>query len=391
MTQCDSAILDTLAALGTSIKSAGVKAAEAADAPTSHPVGDAPSGDQPAEEGEFSKTNESDSKETAGPQGIDSASDGAVNPVKKEENLANQEPLDPTSVDGAVPSEIDPKKTVQSGDSDSDTGELGGPGEATGEGEGNISGVGGPKFSEKSSAAIEACDDFLKGASAIVPVEDEGVEAPKKEADEDLIPKEDAEVLIEEEKQAEAQVNAALESLNILADASLETKQAALVRATAGEAQKHANGFVLSTDEWVFRAALDGTLEKQAQDDPSGALAASVPTGDAPVPPADPAAAAAGAPPAAGPEAGAGINPEEILMQVVQAVQAGEISPEEAIQLLGELGLPPEVLQAVQAQLGGAAAPAAAGGAPPVDPAAAAAGAPAGAGAEAPAEEAIAV
>ena len=380
----DVGILDALSEIGARVTT---KQAEAADAPTDHPVGSAPDGDQAATEGSFATENEQYSKENAGPQGVDAAPEEAVNPEKKQDNLPSQEELNPGTADDPPPAEIKPKKVVTSGDDD-DKGELGGPNEGSGEGEGNVGGVGGPKFDGKSASAIKACDEFLKEASAIVPQVEEG--EASEESDENLIPETEAKKLASQEKVAAESIARTLEAAGVPADATLEEKRAALVRAVTAQGEKAANGFLLSLDEETLKQVLNGTT-KSAQDDPSDAMPPAIPSGD-PVAAAGgmpPEAAAGAAPPAAaGGDPTGGLSPEEMIAQVIEAVQAQEITPEEAIQLLQQLGVPEEVIQQIAAQFGGGAPPAA----PEQDPAmAAAAPPPEAGGAEASAEDVVAV
>lgn len=329
----------------TNIGASITKTAEAADAPTDHPVGSEPDGDKVATEGSFAKEN-------AGPAGVEAAPEDAINPQKKEDNMANQNELNPTSADDGPPDEIKPKKTVTSGDDD-DKGELGGPNEGSGESEGNIGGVGGPVFDKKSSVVIKECDDFLKEASAIVPEVENAPAGAANGASEDLM---------QAEKIAQAQISLTLKKMGVPDDAPLEQKRAAIVRAVADQGTKAATGFLLSLDEATIESTLNGMFEKQALDDPSGAMPPAIAGGDPAAamgaPPVVPAAAMGGMPPeAAGAGAGGQPSPDDVIQQVIRTVQTGEITPEEAIQLLIELGLPPEIIQAIQAQLGGGGMP----------------------------------
>lgn len=390
----DSGILTALTNLGTSI----TKQAEAADPPTDHPVGSAPDGDQPASEGQFAKENEQYAKENAGPAGVEAAPEDAVNPQKKQDDLPAQEELNPTSADGEPPEEIKPKKVVTSGDDD-DKGELGGDGEGSGESEGNVGGVGGPKFDEKSASIISGCDDWLKEASAIIPEVEtpaeeapaEGEESKEASASDDQVSEDEAAELERQEKVAQEQIASVLTNAGISDDAPLAEKRAAIVKAVAVEAEKAANGFILSLDEETLKSVLDGTFQKAAQDDPSAAMPAAVPAGD--MGGAPPAASIPGAapPPEAAGAAPGGESPDEMIAKVFQAVQTGEISPEEALELFAAMGLPPEVIQVLQQELANVAgaAGAAPGGVP--DPAAAGAAPPPpeAAGAEASAEDMV--
>lgn len=396
MNEVRSNILSALADIGASVKVASKRAA-AADAPTDHPVGSADGGDSPATEGSFSAINEADAKATGGPNSVEAATEETVNPMKKQDNLPAQSELNPGTADDAPPEEIKPKRTVESGDDDSDAGELGGNNEGSGEAEGNISGVGGPKFDGKSASALAACDSWLKKASAIVPVVVKNAPAAKV-ASAEGITEEDAETLSGYEKLAAAQIAQVLAEAGVSDDAPIEVKRAALVRKIHAQGERAADGFLVTLDEQVLKQALDGTFQKVAQDDPSAAMppipggAPTDPAAGGGDPPMDP--TQGGTPPMDPTQGGEGggeqPNPEQILQEIVAALEAQEITIEEAVQLLTELGAPPEIIQALQQQFGGG------GGSPggpdgaPIDPAMAAAGGapdPAAAGPEAAAED----
>jgi hypothetical protein len=384
-------IIEALTALGGNLKTAGRKSA--ADAPTSHPVGSADDGAIPAKEGEFAKTNLTDSKRTGGPLSVDNAEDG-VHPTKKQKNLPQQQELNPTSADGPVPSEIKPKKTVESGDDDNDAGALGGQETGGGKGEGHVGGVGGPKFAN--AKVVSDMDEFLKLASAIIPQEEKpmgaaGNATPASQtsapagskaagAVEDGISQEEANDLLEQEKQASILIKHTLAKMNVPENASVATKRAALVQAVAAEGEKAANGWLASMDERVLTAITTGNLDvlglKKA-DDAGAALPPSVPSGDAGAAAGGeaPPAGAEGAAPPAGGEGGGDV--EQVIQQVLAAVQAGEIPAEEALGLLKEMGVPDEIIAQIAQQLGGAGGAAAGGeGAAPAGDPAAAGGAP---------------
>lgn len=363
----DSGIINALTALVSTTKSA-------AEAPTTHPVGKAEDGDQPATTGEFAATNAANAKDTAGTQGVDAAG-GTVNPAKKQDDLPSQKELAPGTTDSPPPAEIKPTQVIEGGDGDVNAGAQGGE-ETGGGGEGRVSGVGGPKFAAASQSILNEADAFLKAASALVPDVQAPAAAPAKAAataapaaGTQLVTREEAAALIEAEKTASAQISALLAAAGVAADAPIQVKRAAIVRGIMDSAVKAANGYLVSLDNNTLTAVLSGNTEKLAADDESATLPPTTGTSDAGAGAAvDPMAAAGGAPPAdagagAPPAGGEGQSQEQLLQEILAAAESGQISPEELQQLLTQMGLPPEAIQQVMAELAQSGA-GAAGGAP---------------------------
>lgn len=151
----------------------------------------------------------------------------------------------------------------------------------------------------------------------------------------------DAEILEYNEKFAQEQIAATLAAAGVPADADMSVKRAALVASMHDYGVKAATGVLLSLSPEVLQASLDGNFQKVAQDKTSGAMPPTVPTGD-------PAAAAD-----ADPAAMMGEDPTQMIREVLMAMEQGQISQEEMMQLLQELGASPEVLQELMAAMSG--------------------------------------
>ena len=386
MTQ-NSNIFEQLAQLGRSVstKSAYIKGSETKGKgtpdpdkqKTTHPVGDVEDPTEtPVQEGEFAAKNTADSKDNAGPLGVDNQPDS--HPVKeKMHDKENQSDLKTSQAEDPPPSEIKPTKTVAHGDTDTDTGSLGGNEAADREEEptGDVGGVGGPDFSQTSKAAawlqkvsafIPKLEEGEKTAKAADKTEAEPEEKPevedKTDTEENLVTADEAADLVAAEKAAKAIIDQALQSCRLPKEATVDQAREALIRLYADNAVKYAHGFLVSTDESLLKSLRNGTfhstVQKRAAGDP---MAGGMPMGD-PMGGGDPMGdpMAGGAP--AGDPMGGGEDP---IMLVLQALESGEISPEEAVQALLALGLSEEEIMEIFGEPGAGGAPAPGGeGAP---------------------------
>ena len=321
MPRIDHSIIGELEQLGRDLNTNKT----AADQPTSHPSGKAPSGDQPAQSGQFADENSGDSKRTTGNNGVESQPNN--HPVSEDmHDKPNQGPLNPSQAEDSAPSEIDPKKTINSGDED---GSAKNPEDVTpetghGQGEGQVGGVGGPKFDETSGNGSESAhsgdttgagnesgdkqdapsnsgskiggdltdrmDNWLKRASAFIPEPQDpnagtsqnnaeqnntGKQASETETDDSqYVSPEQAEMLKQAEANAQAEIQRVIKQAGV-ENGTREQKQAAIVRAVAQEGVKLANGFILGQDPETFSDVVNGRFDKLAADDPSGTMSAS--------------------------------------------------------------------------------------------------------------------
>jgi len=309
----DTTILDALSEM---VKVASAKSA------TQEPPSSAPAAKDDSEtkytKGPHAATDEADAKKMAGPTGVEATS-GTTNPESYSPTAPAQEALNPGTSEQKPETKPD---VVTAAGSDSDTSET-------------------LKEASSIAASLEA---YIKEA-AIVPQ----VEKTYQQARVEMIDKSAAQQLQAAEDACKDIIARYLAANGLDESSGSHAKRAAVVSGVISEYDLMADGFILSCHPDQMQATI-----KRAAEDVVGDMPQDVPM--------DEGAAAGAVPPDEGAAAGAvppdesgvmDIDPQILqeIVQLLQQVEAGEITPEQLLVALQELGVPDEVLMQIAQEL----------------------------------------
>ena len=298
----DTTILDALSEM---LKVASAKSA------TQEPPSSAPAAKDDSEtkytKGPHAATDEADAKKMAGPTGVEATS-GTTNPESYSPTAPAQEALNPGTSEQKPETKPD---VVTAAGSDSDTAET-------------------LKEASSIAASLEA---YIKEA-AIVPQ----VEKTYQQARVEMIDKSAAQQLQAAEDACKDIIARYLAANGLDESSGSHAKRAAVVSGVISEYDLMADGFILSCHPDQMQATI-----KRAAEDVVGDMPQDVPM--------DEGAAAGAVPPD---ESGVmDIDPQILqeIVQLLQQVEAGEITPEQLLVALQELGVPDEVLMQIAQEL----------------------------------------